>query len=376
MVTNVSSFVTRTRNATGPTVSTSSSSPSPGEVMRSPTLNLSGGGGGGGARTPRPGAPLTALVVEDTEIVRDILLHRLRQAGLDAVETSCGADALGELTRRRFDIVFCDMHMPPGFDGLETVRRLREFEAAHRGSEPAQPVFLLTAHSDDADLIQRGRGLVHGVLDKLTNIERLVQLAQQQRDRAVGSSSVPSAYSPTLGAARGVISPGGGRAAGALRLKPLGVGPATLQCGVAIVPSPKSAQAAVATTTPSQVGGRPRRHKPTPPSRPSPREAAASGSVMNLIQEELGAPGFQRAEGGAQASPPPQQQQQQHDMCKLPPDDSLLVRRPPGEQRPSLHDQKRSGMSDSLMNLIEEEIADGSGLARSQSSPGMSAIAE
>ena len=40
-------------------------------------------------------------------------------------------EALELLRRARFSCVFCDMHMPPGDDGLKTVAALRAFEADH-----------------------------------------------------------------------------------------------------------------------------------------------------------------------------------------------------------------------------------------------------
>ena len=75
--------------------------------------------------------------------------------------------------------------MPPGIDGVETARRLREHELCTRPHAPPQPLFLLTAiGGGDAAvrLAERSRGLVNGVLDKQTPTEELVQLVRGMRE--------------------------------------------------------------------------------------------------------------------------------------------------------------------------------------------------
>ena len=73
------------------------------------------------------------LLVEDTQIVRDIIAHRLRQAGCAVRCASSGEEALPLMKAQRFDVVFCDQQMPPGMDGLATVRRLRHGFLLRRG---------------------------------------------------------------------------------------------------------------------------------------------------------------------------------------------------------------------------------------------------
>ena len=126
----------------------------------------------------------TVLLVEDTEIVREIRVHRRRAAGCAVLHASSGEEALAAMRLKRFDCVFCDQQMPPGIDGVETARRLREHELCTRPRAPPQPLFLLTAiGGGDAAvrLAERSRGLVNGVLDKQTPTEELVQLVRGMR---------------------------------------------------------------------------------------------------------------------------------------------------------------------------------------------------
>ena len=62
--------------------------------------------------------------------------------GFDGVQAQSGAAALDELSRRRFDIVLMDIHMPQ-MSGLEVVARIR----ASLGPERHTPVIALTADS-------------------------------------------------------------------------------------------------------------------------------------------------------------------------------------------------------------------------------------
>lgn len=63
-------------------------------------------------------APLSILVVDDEEPVREMLGWMLGDAGHVVHEASSGADALSFLHQQRVDMVLSDINMP-GMDGLE-----------------------------------------------------------------------------------------------------------------------------------------------------------------------------------------------------------------------------------------------------------------
>ena len=87
------------------------------------------------------------------------------------------------MEQTRFDCVFCDYHMP-GISGIETVRRLRERERSNAGGW-RQPVFLLTANTNDKDMVESSRGLVNGVVDKQTQVAELLRLARSAMTASV-----------------------------------------------------------------------------------------------------------------------------------------------------------------------------------------------
>ncbi len=66
------------------------------------------------------------LIVDDTPVIRDFLREFLVSEGYDVVCAIDGLEALRKIENERFDLVFCDIHMPRknGFDTLRESRSL------------------------------------------------------------------------------------------------------------------------------------------------------------------------------------------------------------------------------------------------------------
>ena len=83
------------------------------------------------------------LVVEDDPRVRKVTVRRLVSLGYDVVDVSSGEAALGELKRQGdFDLVFTDIAMPGGMDGVQLAERVM---AAY----PAIRILLTTGYTDN-----------------------------------------------------------------------------------------------------------------------------------------------------------------------------------------------------------------------------------
>jgi two-component system response regulator ResD len=87
------------------------------------------------------------LVVDDEPTIADVVSRYLERAGYSARVASDGPAALRRAGEERPDLVVLDL-MLPGMDGLEVMRRLREF-----GEGPRVSVILLTAKGEHSDRI-------------------------------------------------------------------------------------------------------------------------------------------------------------------------------------------------------------------------------
>ncbi|WP_020165380.1 PP2C family protein-serine/threonine phosphatase [Methyloversatilis discipulorum] len=111
------------------------------------------------AQQAAPLRQMTVLVVDDTLVGRATVSALVRRLGHRCIEASDGAGAVQAYRAYRPDVVLMDVVMP-GMDGLEATRELRRLAA-----ETFLPILLLSARSDDADMIA---GLEAGADDYLT----------------------------------------------------------------------------------------------------------------------------------------------------------------------------------------------------------------
>ena len=71
-----------------------------------------------------------AVVVDDDDDIRDLLVHVLVEAGLEVLTASDGATALATIRECQPDLVTLDLSLPD-MDGTEVCRALREFSDAY-----------------------------------------------------------------------------------------------------------------------------------------------------------------------------------------------------------------------------------------------------
>jgi two-component system chemotaxis response regulator CheY len=95
--------------------------------------------------------PARVLIVDDSSVMRKIVVRSLRQAGLEVqevFEASNGAEALTVVRDHPLDLILTDINMPL-MDGLEFVRQLRGIEAARD-----IPVIMITTEAGEAHVVQ------------------------------------------------------------------------------------------------------------------------------------------------------------------------------------------------------------------------------
>lgn len=69
------------------------------------------------------------LVVDDEGAIRYSVSKTLQRVGYNVSEASSGDEALEILKQAQYDVVLTDIRMPPGLDGVELVRRIKEMDA-------------------------------------------------------------------------------------------------------------------------------------------------------------------------------------------------------------------------------------------------------
>lgn len=87
----------------------------------------------------------SVLVVDDSEMVRELHGFALRGAGYDVDDADNGSAAMEKLLGRRFDLVVTDINMPQ-MDGYELTRRIRGTQGYER-----IPVILVSTESQAVD---------------------------------------------------------------------------------------------------------------------------------------------------------------------------------------------------------------------------------
>ncbi|HTN74224.1 MAG TPA: response regulator, partial [Pirellulaceae bacterium] len=85
--------------------------------------------------------PKTALIVDDSTSIRQMVAFTMQEAGFEVVEGCHGQDAIDKVNGRKVDIVITDLNMPV-MDGMTLIRTLRGMP-----SFKFTPILMLTTES-------------------------------------------------------------------------------------------------------------------------------------------------------------------------------------------------------------------------------------
>ena len=112
-------------------------------------------------------APLRVLLIDDEEELVVTLAERMMLRGIEVEGVTSGADAIGRVQEKKFDVVVLDMKMP-GLGGLEVMRRVKR-------EQPGVKFVLMTGRGS---LEEGEEGMQEGAsayLLKPINIEDLIE---------------------------------------------------------------------------------------------------------------------------------------------------------------------------------------------------------
>jgi len=122
---------------------------------------------------------IRALVVDDIEINRAIVIELLSDTGIEIHESSNGQEALDAFARSPYgyyDIILMDMRMPV-MDGCEATRRIRSLD---RPDAMAAPIIAMTANATRSDIDQARESGMNGHISKPLNIDNVIQVIRDE----------------------------------------------------------------------------------------------------------------------------------------------------------------------------------------------------
>ena len=138
----------------------------------------------------------TILVVEDYDDVRQMLKILLESEDFCVLEASTGAQALKILKSERPDVILMDLALP-GFDGFETIRRIRKIDGFQN-----TPIVILSAYSGPSVYETARRAGIEVFLTKPVDFDELVVLL----DKLLEDEAVRNSKSSRTSAQRAVIN--------------------------------------------------------------------------------------------------------------------------------------------------------------------------
>jgi two-component system KDP operon response regulator KdpE len=106
------------------------------------------------------------LVVDDAPRVVRLVTEVLQAMGYEVIAAASGESAIEKVALEQPDLVLLDILLPPGIDGYETCRRIREFSNV--------PVIMLTAKAQDVEVLQGFDAGTDDYLTKPFNAKELV----------------------------------------------------------------------------------------------------------------------------------------------------------------------------------------------------------
>jgi two-component system invasion response regulator UvrY len=114
------------------------------------------------------------LIADDHTIVREGIKLLLIEAypHADIVDVSDSVDLMKKIYKEKWDVVICDISMPPGDSGLEAIKQIKE-------SSPKTPVVILSMHTPDQYAVRAIKAGAMGYLTKSAATLELVKAVNQ-----------------------------------------------------------------------------------------------------------------------------------------------------------------------------------------------------
>jgi CheY-like chemotaxis protein len=126
------------------------------------------------------------LVIDDNEHVREALRCLLRGGGYEVEEACDGRQGLEQATRRRPDLILCDLNMPV-MDGFETLKRVRSDPTLEK-----VPVIVISGSACEADECRAKRCGANSFIGKPFSLRPLLERMREELGTCETRSTVPA----------------------------------------------------------------------------------------------------------------------------------------------------------------------------------------
>ncbi|MCX5697471.1 MAG: response regulator [Candidatus Omnitrophica bacterium] len=124
--------------------------------------------------------PKNILIIDDNKLIAITLRRLLTREGYNVTTAASGKKALALIAKSDFDLIMSDIKMPE-MDGIETVRKIREY-LAQNGKHPIPEIFI-TGYAKE-DIYQKALELnAVGYLEKPFDIKGLLETTKQAIER-------------------------------------------------------------------------------------------------------------------------------------------------------------------------------------------------
>ena len=119
---------------------------------------------------------MTAMIVDDEPLLREILKEEFESAGFMVIEADGGRAAFASLQKQPVDVVVSDIRMPGG-SGLDLLDAIVGLGSGH------PPVFLVTGYADVDRLVVLARGATE-VFEKPYSVRDLLEAVARRLTKA------------------------------------------------------------------------------------------------------------------------------------------------------------------------------------------------
>ncbi|MEZ6092678.1 MAG: response regulator [Pirellulaceae bacterium] len=115
----------------------------------------------------------TALIVDDSTSMRQMVAFTIQSMGFDVIEGENGQDALDKVKGKKLDLVITDLNMPQ-MDGMTLIKNLRG-----QNDYRFIPILMLTTESQDSKKQEGKAAGATGWIVKPFNPEQLTQVVNK-----------------------------------------------------------------------------------------------------------------------------------------------------------------------------------------------------